>query len=140
MHPLVRAELLDGRPHGDEGELLQHLEAEVEGSVSQLRQLKQANEEAQASISELVAEVAASHDAFERQRLAVAGELSRLQHDVAQHEAGMRAKQESMPSLPEGEFGAAFGMGERHGHVGMLHAQCCPWYIEPAPLIEPIRK
>lgn len=78
----------------------------MEGSVSQLRQLKQANEEAQASIAGLVGEVAASHDAFERQRHAVALDLSRLRQDVAQHEAGMRERQQSLPDLPQGEFGA----------------------------------
>lgn len=51
------AELLDGRPHGDEGELLQHFEAEVEASVAHLRQLKAANEGTQAAISEVVAQV-----------------------------------------------------------------------------------
>lgn len=51
------AELLDGRPHGDEGELLQHFEAEVEASVAHLRQLKAANEGTQAAISDVVAQV-----------------------------------------------------------------------------------
>lgn len=50
-------ELLDGRPHGDEGELLQHFEAEVEASISRLRQLKAANEGTQAAISDVVAQV-----------------------------------------------------------------------------------
>lgn len=96
------AELLDGRPHGDEGELLHHFEAEVEASVVQLRQLKQANEEAEEGISELVAGAAAAHDAFERQRVAVAGELARLQQQVAQHERDVEAQQAALPELPEG--------------------------------------
>lgn len=96
------SELLDGRPHGDEGELLHHFEAEVEASVVQLRQLKQANEEAEEGISELVAGAAAAHDAFERQRVAVAGELARLQQQVAQHERDVEAQQAALPEVPEG--------------------------------------
>jgi hypothetical protein len=55
-HPtsLIPPELLDGRPHGDEGELLQHFEAEVDSSVAELRQLKAANEETQAAIVDVL--------------------------------------------------------------------------------------
>ena len=58
--PAIVAELLDGRPHGDEGELLQHFEAEVEASIAQLRQLKAANEGTQGAISDVVAQVRGS--------------------------------------------------------------------------------
>lgn len=152
----IVTELLDGRPHGDEGELLQHFEAEVEASIARLRQLKAANEGTQAAISDVVAQVgclcalllqhilrvcaeggcsifsrrvavlpgaalplphphlaaclhpcclrqiAAAHDGLERQRAAVAGELARLQQDVAQHEADMG---QPLPQLPEGGWG-----------------------------------
>mgnify|MGYP001810641890 CR=1 FL=1 len=53
QHQTQTTELLDGRPHGDEGELLQHFEAEVEASVAHLRQLKAANEEAQGAITQV---------------------------------------------------------------------------------------
>lgn len=96
---LRAAELLDGRPHGDEGELLQHFEAEVDASVAQLRQLKAANDAAQAAIGEVVAQIAGGHEAFERQRAAVAGELTRLQAEVARHEGEAAA---ALPELPEG--------------------------------------
>lgn len=109
------AELLDGRPHGDEGELLQHFEAEVEASVAQLRQLKQANEEAQAGIAELVVRVAAAHDAFERQQAAVGGELARLQQEVAQHQQSVGAGWVALPELPEGP-------GEEECQVAMAAA------------------
>ena len=92
-------ELLDGRPHGDEGELLQHFEAEVDQSVQHLRELKQGNEQAQAAIGELVQQIAAAHDSFESQRLAVAGELARLQQAVAQHEQDAG---QALPELPDG--------------------------------------
>ncbi|KAL4436584.1 hypothetical protein ABPG75_003723 [Micractinium tetrahymenae] len=96
------AELLDGRPHGDEGDLLQHFETEVDSSVAHLRQLKAANEASQAAITEAVAQIAAAHEAFERQRAALAGELSRLQAEVAAHEAGTAARAAALPQLPEG--------------------------------------
>lgn len=96
MLPLL-AELLDGRPHGDEGELLQHFEAEVDGSVAHLRQLKAANEASQAAISEAVAQIAAAHEAFERQRAALAGELSRLQAEMAAHEAAAAGRAAALP-------------------------------------------
>lgn len=96
------AELLDGRPHGDEGELLQHFEAEVNDSVAHLRQLKAANEASQAAISEAVAQIAAAHEAFERQRAALAGELSRLQAEVTAHEAAAASRAAALPQLPEG--------------------------------------
>ena len=93
--------MLDGRPHGDEGELLQHFEAEVDQSVQHLRELKQGNEQSQAAIGELVQQIAAAHDAFERQRQAVAGELARLQQEVAQHE---QEASQALPDLAEGEW------------------------------------
>ncbi|PSC68012.1 hypothetical protein C2E20_8356 [Micractinium conductrix] len=96
------AELLDGRPHGDEGELLQHFEAEVEASVAHLRQLKAANEEAQGAITQVVGQIAAAHDAFERQRAALTGELARLAAEVGAHEAGAEAHATALPELPEG--------------------------------------
>ena len=44
-------------------------------------------------------QIAAAHEAVERQRTAVAGELARLQQDVAQHEADVGRP---LPELPEG--------------------------------------
>lgn len=99
------AELLDGRPHGDEGELLQHFEAEVDASVAHLRQLKAANEVTQASISEAVQQIAAAQEAFERKRAALAGELTRLAAEMAAHEEGAAERAAAMPDLPDGEAG-----------------------------------
>lgn len=99
------AELLDGRPHGDEGELLQHFEAEVDGSVAHLRQLKAANEASQAAISEAVAQIASAHEAFERQHVALAGELSRMQAEAAAHEAAAADRVAALQ--PEGGSGGA---------------------------------
>ena len=103
------AELLDGRPHGDEGDLLQHFEAEVEQSVQHLRQLKAGNERAAGAIADLVSQIAAAHDAFERRRVTLGGELARLQQDAAQHEQDMA---QPLPELAEGGCG-----GSRRGVV-----------------------
>ena len=112
--PARPAELLDGRPHGDEGDLLQHFEAEVEQSVQHLRQLKAGNERAAGAIAELVSQIAAAHDAFERRRVALGGELARLQQDVAQHEQDVA---QPLPELAEGGCGAE-GCSGGPGHCG----------------------
>ena len=72
--------------------------------MQHLRELKQGNEQAQAAIGELVQQIAAAHDSFERQRQAVAGELARLQQEVAQHEQDAG---QALPELPEGGCEAA---------------------------------
>lgn len=51
-------------------------------------------------------QIAAASEGLERQRAAVAGELARLQQDVAQHEADMGRP---LPQLPEGAWLAGFG-------------------------------
>ena len=73
----------------------------MDQSVQHLRELKQGNEQSQAAIGELVQQIPAAHDAFERQRQAVAGELARLQQEVAQHE---QEAGQALPDLAEGEW------------------------------------
>ena len=51
-------------------------------------------------MAELVQQIAAVHNAFERQRHAVAGELTRLQQEMALHE--QTTGQTALPELPEG--------------------------------------
>lgn len=80
-------------------------------SVAHLRQLKAANEASQAAISEAVAQIAAAHEAFERQRAALAGELSRLQAEVTAHEAAAASRAAALPQLPEGESGGVARKG-----------------------------
>eukprot|EP00887_Chlorella_sp_A99_P007457 scaffold2.g7457.t1 len=94
--------LAEGLPNGTEAAQLAQFEAEVAKNVDALRALKAGNEATQAAIVELVAQISASQEAFERQRASAAADLARLARDVAQHEADMGAPLPEVESAGEG--------------------------------------